>query len=203
MNRRVLLVGAAAVVAAAAVIVVATGAGAGSDSASAVLRTAEGTEIGKVSFAAKSDRTEVTVHLDNVPEAAGLDAFHGFHVHANDNAENGEGCVADAAKPSNTWFVSADGHLKAAEQTHGEHNGDLPSVYVGPDGSVEARFSIDRLAPGDVTGKAVILHAKADNFGNVPVGAATNQYTPNNADATTLTANTGNAGDRIACGVVD
>jgi Cu-Zn family superoxide dismutase len=203
MNRRVLLVGAAAVVAAAAVIVVATGAGAGSDSASAVLRTAEGTEIGKVSFAAKSDRTEVTVHLDNVPEAAGLDAFHGFHVHANDNAENGEGCVADAAKPSNTWFVSADGHLKDEGQNHGAHRGDLPSVYVSPDGAVETRFLVDRVDADELDGRTVILHAKADNFGNVPVGAATNQYEANTAEATTLTANTGNAGDRIACGVIE
>jgi Cu/Zn superoxide dismutase len=39
-------------------------------------------------------------------------------------------------------------------------------------------------------------------LGNVPLGTAANQYTPNSADATTATAKTGNAGDRIACGVI-
>jgi Cu/Zn superoxide dismutase len=52
----------------------------------------------------------------------------------------------------------------------------------------------------------VILHAGPDNFGNIPVGTAPNQYTPNSTDpvtgATVLTANTGNAGNRIACGVI-
>ena len=53
-----------------------------------------------------------------------------------------------------------------------------------------------------IRGKAVILHAKADNFGNVPTGTAANQYTPNGPEATDLTARTGNASDRVACGLV-
>ncbi len=135
--------------------------------------------------------------------ASGLDAFHGFHIHANSDPANGEGCVADPAEPANTWFVSADGHLKEGEQSHGAHKGDMPSVYVAPDGSVETRFSSARVDAGDLTGKAVILHAKPDNYGNIPLGDNPNQYQANTPDANTLTANTGNAGDRIACGVID
>ena len=56
--------------------------------------------------------------------------------------------------------------------------------------------------PAELPGKAVILHAGADNFGNVPVGTGPDQYTANSAAATTKTGNTGNAGDRIACGVI-
>ena len=48
----------------------------------------------------------------------------------------------------------------------------------------------------------VILHANPDNFGNVPTGSADNQYTANSEAATTATANTGNAGNRVACGVI-
>jgi Cu-Zn family superoxide dismutase len=206
MNRRLPLIAAAGVVAVAGVTVVTTlVAGAGSEGAGAVLRTADGTEVGEVSFSAKSDRTEVKVRLANVPQVAdtGLDAFHGFHVHANNDPKNGDGCIADPAEPSNTWFVSADGHLKEGDQSHGHHDGDMPSVYVGPDGRVETRFSIDRIDAGELAAKAVILHAKPDNYGNIPLGENPNQYRANTTDATTATANTGNAGDRIACGVID
>lgn len=78
----------------------------------------------------------------------------------------------------------------------------MASLYVTADGTVDARFTIDRFSPADLAGRAVIIHAGPDNFGNVPTGTAANQYTANGPDATTLTANTGNAGARIACGVV-
>ena len=129
------------------------------------------------------------------------DAFHGFHIHANADA-TGEGCVADPAQPSNTWFTSVGGHWKSGTQTHGQHLGDMPSVFVNANGSVETRFTISRIPLSELAGKAVVLHAGADNFGNVPIGAAADQYTANSADAITKTQNTGNAGDRIACGVI-
>jgi Cu-Zn family superoxide dismutase len=78
----------------------------------------------------------------------------------------------------------------------------MPSVFVNADGSVETRFEVDRIDPSALNGKVVILHAGADNFGNVPLGTGTTQYTANSADATTATGKTGNAGDRIACGVI-
>jgi Cu-Zn family superoxide dismutase len=128
--------------------------------------------------------------------------FHGFHIHANDNPANGDGCIADPAQPANTHFVSADGHWNPTGATHGGHAGDMPSPLVLDNGTAFLGFTnqIDSLS--DVVGRAVILHDGADNFGNIPLGAALNQYTANAQDAITLTGNTGNAGNRIACGLI-
>jgi len=74
-------------------------------------------------------------------------------------------------------------------------------VYVNADGSATIEFDVDKLTPREVVGRAVVLHAGPDNFGNVPVGAGADQYTPG-ATALAKTQATGNAGDRFACGVI-
>lgn len=170
--------------------------------AEATLRTAAGAPVGTVEFRRRAAGTEVTATLKLPAGVTAMDAFHGFHVHANDKPENGSGCVADPAAPGTTWFVSADGHLKADGQAHGMHTGDLPSVLLNPDGTATLEFTDSRLDVATLAGRAVVLHAGADNFGTVPTGAAADQYTPNSGAATTKTADTGNAGDRIACGVI-
>ncbi len=172
------------------------------DTAKVTLRDASGTARGTVWFADKHDQTEVRVRLDGVPAEIPQAAFHGFHIHGNGDPANGEGGVADPTKPSNTWFVTVDGHWKADGQNHAGHIGDMPSLLVTKDGRVETRFLTDRIDLSQLKGKAVIVHAGADNFGNVPVGTNDNQYTANKTDAVTATQNTGNAGDRVLCGVV-
>lgn len=168
--------------------------------ASTVMRDASGNFVATVLFTAVGGGTLVTA-VARLP--AGTSSVHGFHVHANDNPANGDGCIADPAQPPNTFFVSADGHFNPGAATHGNHAGDMPPLFVAAaTGNTALSFTTDRFTPADIKGRAVILHAGADNFGNVPVGAAANQYTANAADATTLTANTGNAGNRIACGVI-
>lgn len=189
-------VGAALVVA----LVSASNATAHDRSTRATLATADGGKIGTVKFRTDDDHTEVLVRLTNAP---GLDAFHGFHIHANDVAANGDGCIADPSAASTTWFVSADGHYNPSGEAHAHHAGDMPVVYVNADGSVETRFRIDKIVPGDLVGKVVILHAGADNFANIPLGTGPTQYTANSLDATAATAKTGNAGDRVACGVIE
>lgn len=169
------------------------------------LALADGTRIGTVRFwdDHRHGATVVQVRLAVPPGAAAPSAFHGFHIHANDDPANGSGCIADPAQPSSTWFASVDGHLKHdAAETHARHAGDLPTIYLGADGRADVRFTVDRITPRELPGHAVILHAGADNFGNVPVGAAPDQYTANSPAATAKTTNTGNAGDRIACGVI-
>ena len=200
--RTTLAVLAAAGVAAGGAVLISTGtADAHGRWAQASLRGADGARVGLVTFSGSRHRehTEVAVHLRH---ASAIEAFHGIHVHANDTPANGNGCIADAAQPSATWFVSADGHWKHdATELHGGHAGDLPSVFVNADGSATVRFSVDKLTPEEVVGRAVVLHAGPDNFGNVPVGTGADQYTPG-ATALAKTQGTGNAGDRIACGVI-
>jgi Cu-Zn family superoxide dismutase len=169
--------------------------------ARATLRVADGTEIGQVTFQGKHDVTEVRVKLTNLPSNWSVDSFHGFHVHANDAGAD-EGCIADPAAAPSQWFVSADGHWKADGQDHAGHHGDMPSLLVNADGSAEMEFVTGRFDPDALVGRAVIVHAGADNFGNVPLGTGANQYTANSDAATTATKNTGNAGDRLACGVI-
>jgi Cu-Zn family superoxide dismutase len=168
----------------------------------AVLRLADGTDIGRVRFSPEVGATVVSVSLSVPADTTSVRSFHGFHIHANDNPANGDGCLADPAAASSTWFVSADGHLRAGTETHASHVGDMPSLHLNTDGTASARFSIDRIAPADLSGRAVIVHAGADNFGNVPVGPNADQYTPNSQTAIDRTQATGNAGDRIACGLI-
>jgi Cu-Zn family superoxide dismutase len=176
-------------------------------SAKTTLVTALGHRIGKVTFLEIGRHTEVRVTLNS----GGLtdvevDVFHGFHIHANndDSASpgNGSGCVADAAAAPSTWFTSADGHFNPTGESHAHHVGDMPVLYFNSDGSAETRFRLDQIKPADIIGKVVILHAGPDNFNNIPLGDAATQYKANSTDAAGATARTGNAGDRIACGVI-
>jgi superoxide dismutase, Cu-Zn family len=87
-------------------------------------------------------------------------------------------------------FQTAGGHLNPDKKKHGvlvaegKHEGDLPNLHVGADGKVQ----FDHFAHGlkmkdlqDTDGAAVVVHASADDYKTDPAG---------------------NAGDRIACGVV-
>ena len=201
MTKKVLALGAATATAAlAGVLVLGLQASAHTAQFSANLRDPEGRLVGTVKFRIGRDAMHVDAKLQRNPYV-GVDAFHGFHVHANDNPANGRGCVADPSDRS-TWFVSADGHLSASGERHGEHSGDLPSPLVMADGSARLSFTTDRIEPEVLRGKAVILHDMPDNFGNVPVGTEPNNYTANSPAATARTAATGNAGDRVACGLL-
>jgi Cu-Zn family superoxide dismutase len=158
---------------------------------SAQLIDTAGAPIGSVTVRAKQGVLEVSV------EASGLtEGFHGMHVHANDNPTNGVGCVT----PS---FTAVDGHLNPAGNLHGEHAGDLPVLMAIGDGTASLSFVNDRVTLSEINGAAVIVHALPDNFHNIPVGTNPDQYTPNSAAATAATDATGNAGARVACGVLE
>jgi superoxide dismutase, Cu-Zn family len=199
---RIITVGAVTLaLAIAGILVVGSQASAHESRLRATLRDPAGRTVGTVKF--RIGRHTMTVDARLRPNRYVTPSqFHGFHVHANNVPANGEGCVADPKALPPTWFVSADGHLSATGQAHGAHNGDMPSPLVMADGTARLRFTTDRIDPEMLRGKVVILHANPDNFGNVPIGANANQYTPNSSAAPDLTGRTGNAGDRVACGPI-
>ena len=112
--------------------------------------------------------------------------FHGFHIHATGS------CEPDAEDP----FSSAGGHLDPEGVAHGGHAGDLPSLRARDDGIALAYFIIDAFSVDellDADGSAFVVHAGRDNFGNIPERYGV-------ADDATL--GTGDAGPRVACGVI-
>jgi Cu-Zn family superoxide dismutase len=142
---------------------------------------ADGTSAGRVTFTEAGSRVAVEARLTNLPPG-----FHGFHIHATGKCERG-------TPP----FTSAGGHMVVGEQAHPTHAGDQPVVLVMADRSAEIRFTTDRYRLSDLQvadGRAVIVHALPDNYANVPA-----RYV-RQPDATTTA--TGDAGDRIACGVI-
>ena len=102
---------------------------------------------------------------------------HGFHVH-----EFGDCSAAD--------FTSAGGHFNPMTQPHGaptanmRHVGDLGNIEAGADGTATIDLKDAQLALSGmhgIVGRAVIVHAKADDLKTQP---------------------TGDAGGRLACGVI-
>jgi Cu-Zn family superoxide dismutase len=149
--------------------------------ARADLHDAAGNDIGTVKLEQDGDVVKMKVEVDGSVSPG----FHGFHVHSVG------ACVAP--------FTGAGGHYNPGGATHRNHAGDLPVLYVDADGESEARFGTDRFALDDLfdaDGSAFILHANPDNYANIP----TDRYDP---DPDTTTLNTGDAGGRFACGVVE
>ncbi len=197
-NRMAAVLAAAALVA----VVIAATATAGSASpvfAQAKLLNASGQTVGDVRFARDhgvvTARAKVALPVDSAE-------FHGFHIHANDPDPTSG--IRPGCDPT-TAFTSVGGHWDIGGHTHGAHTGDLPSLIRQGDGEVEITFVVDKFTADQLVGHAVVVHAGADNFGNVPLGTATNQYTDNGTAyyGTGGTAATGNAGARFACGVIE
>jgi len=160
-----------------------------------------GNTVVRVAFVERKSEVLVAASVTLPP---GAESIHGFHIHANRAADGGPGggcVVVDAGDPAAN-FVSAGGHFNPTGAIHGQHAGDMPALFVGTDGKATMVFTTDRFKVADIIGRAVILHAAPDNYANIPVGTALNQYTANDPAATTLTNNTGNAGARIGCGII-
>jgi Cu-Zn family superoxide dismutase len=131
---------------------------------------------GTITFTPEGSGVKVVAHLEGVD----ADGMHGFHVHETGECTHGEGAK---------HFTSAGGHFNpggaehACPPTEPRHAGDLGNIEVkGGTGDLEETSTLLSLSgPNSVVGKAIILHAKADDCKTQP---------------------TGDAGDRLACGVV-
>ena len=142
--------------------------------ASATLAPSTGqTANGTVTFAEKKGgAVEVTVHLTGVPPG-----LHGFHIH-----EKGD-CANDGGAAGMHFNPNSAPHGAPSDVSH--HAGDFGNVEADASGNVNETRTLYGItvAPGptSVAGRAVILHANPDDLKTQP---------------------TGNAGGRIACGVV-
>jgi len=159
--------------------------------AEAAITTAQGAQIGTVSFAVDGTVVRVTADVEGLPPG-----FKGFHIHAIGKCEPNSPNPTDPSKVGD--FLSAGGHLGASAAAHPGHQGDLSSLQVRGDGSAELVTTTDAFdmdAVLDADGSAVMVHAGPDDFGNIP-----SRYAPAGPDADTQA--TGDSGGRAACGVV-
>jgi superoxide dismutase, Cu-Zn family len=157
-----------------------------------VLHDVDGEEVGTVVFTEAANGVFVEARFRGLEPG-----FHGFHLHEEPV------CDPDAAEGP---FTSAGEHWAVEGTDHGEHTGDLPPLLVNEDGTAYLAFQtsafwIDELRDGPEGTVAVLVHADPDNLGHIP-----DRYTADGAvspgpDEDTLA--TGDAGDRIACGVPD
>ncbi|MEV4128436.1 superoxide dismutase family protein [Nocardia sp. NPDC049707] len=136
-------------------------------------------------------------HLQISIEAHGLrPGFHGVHIHQFGKCEPNS--VAPTGGPAGD-FLSAGGHLHVGSANAHPASGDLTSLEVRADGAGKLVTTTDAVTLDDIKGKALMIHAGADNFGNIP-----NRYVRADGvagpDDTTLA--TGDAGGRVACGVI-
>jgi Cu-Zn family superoxide dismutase len=118
------------------------------------------------------------------PALTGLPAgIHGFHLHQNPDCGPGE---QDGKKVP---ALAAGGHFDPAKTGRHEgpyasgHLGDLPALYVAPDGTATYPVLAPRLKLADLKGRSLMIHAGGDNHADHPQKL-------------------GGGGARIACGVV-
>ena len=141
------------------------------------LKNKDGRTVGIATFRERPGGVVVNVEVNGL-----VSGLHAVHVHA----------VGKCEVPA---FTSAGGHFNPAQRKHGlknpdgPHAGDLPNMYVAKDGS--GRFEAltdqitlkagERASVFDSDGSALVIHAGVDDY---------------------MTDPTGNAGDRVACGVI-
>jgi Cu-Zn family superoxide dismutase len=134
--------------------------------------TAKGKGSGWVAFVQKGDTVEITGEIKGLPPGE-----HGFHIH-----EFGDCSAPDA--------TSTGGHFNPTGKKHGapdaeeRHVGDLGNIKADEDGKAVIKMTdkVIRLdGPNSIIGRGVIIHLDADDFKTQP---------------------TGNAGGRVAVGVI-
>lgn len=119
------------------------------------------------------------------PKLSGLPAGpHGIHLH-----QNGD-CGAKEQDGKLVPGLAAGGHFdpKATGKhmgpwNEGGHQGDLPALAVNGDGTATDPLVAPHLKVADLKGRAIIIHAGADNYSDDPKPL-------------------GGGGPRLACGLV-
>ena len=130
--------------------------------------------FGEATFEQVGSKVRVVVYVQGLKPGQ----EHGLHIHEAGDCSSGDG-------------MSAKGHFNPQAKPHGHHAsterhaGDLPALVAGKDGRAKVDVEIDIITvtpgPTSVIGRGLIVHADPDDYKTQP---------------------TGNAGARIACGVI-
>ncbi|HET9874559.1 MAG TPA: superoxide dismutase family protein [Mycobacterium sp.] len=174
------------------------GASAAAGSLTTHLKAPDGVEVATATFEFNNGYVTVTVQTTDVNVLS--PGFHGLHIHSMGKCEPDSVAPAGGA-PGN--FLSAGGHFQVPGHSEHPQSGDLTSLQVRQDGgallvTTTDAFTKDDLLAGEKT--AIIIHADDDNFANIPADRYTQINGTPGPDQTTLT--TGDAGKRVACGVI-
>ncbi len=143
----------------------------------------DGKTVGEAVFTPSGSSVKIDVRVN---AESGIPAgFHGMHIHQNGVCQTG----------GSEAFSSAGSHLQVDGRTSHPSSGDLVSINVLKDGTGETVTTTDAVNLEQIVGKAIVIHEKADNFANIPT-----RYAPAPDEQTMKT---GDAGSRLACGVIE
>ncbi len=162
------------------------------------LKGPDGTEVATAKFEFSNGFATITIATTTGGFLS--PGFHGVHIHKVGKCEPNSLAPGGGGAPGD--FLSAGGHLQLPGHT-GHSSGDLTSLQVRKDGSAMLvtttdAFTMEDLTTGEKT--AIIIHAGADNFANIPADRYNQVSGPAGPDETTMS--TGDAGKRVACGVI-
>lgn len=162
------------------------------------LKAPNGTQVATAKFEFNDGYATVTIQTT----AGGVltPGFHGVHIHKIGKCEPNSVAPTGGAPDD---FLSAGGHFQAPGHNVEPASGDLTSLQVRKDGSGNLTTTTDAFTMQDlVSGQktALIIHAGADNFANIPAERYKQSNGTPGPDDMTMT--TGDAGKRVACGVI-
>ena len=144
-------------------------------SASAKLEPTQGNKAnGSASFTQSGDKVRVLANVSGLNPGQ----EHGFHIHEVGDCSSGDG-------------MSTKGHFNPLSKPHAHystperHAGDMPALKADANGNAHLDTMLDVMTvnPGatSIIGRGLIVHAGSDDYKTQP---------------------TGNAGARVACGII-
>ncbi len=162
------------------------------------LKAPDGTQVAIAEF--EFTNGHVSVKIETVAVGVLTPGFHGVHIHKVGKCEPNSVAPTGGAPGD---FMSAGGHFQVAGHAAEPASGDLTSLEVRKDGTgmlvtTTDAFTMDDLLAGEKT--AIVIHAGADNFANIPPDRYNQANGAPGPDEMTMS--TGDAGKRVACGVI-